>query len=140
MGRRMGPRIRGDTEGGVDGAEEVVEGPLGVPSQYASICFMTGSVTGIVGLWQGEVVTSEEVGWQGLCVFRRRDSSTPLRFAQNDMWVMGEGGRKEWVPAFARTRKGGVVFFCGGNEGWVVLGREIGPRIREDREGIRFFL
>ena len=99
MGRKMGPRIREDTEGGVDGAEEVVEGPLGAPSQYASICFMTGSVTGIVGLWQGEVVTSEEVGWQGLCVFRRRDSSTPLRFAQNDMWVMGEGGGEGWVLA-----------------------------------------
>ena len=68
-------------------------------------------------------------------VFRRRDSSTPLRFAQNDMWVRGREGekmgpphprghgvgdsffsvvepngglrwRERWVPASARTRSG----------------------------------
>ena len=63
----------------------------------------------------GLAVAGDAVGGMGRDgVFRRRDSSTPLRFAQNDMWVRGREG-----DGFPPSR---------GQEGGVALGMAIGWR------------
>ena len=58
----------------------------------------------------------EDNGWEGL--LRRRDSSTPLRCAQNDMWVRGKTGAHEGRPYEGMCKRAGM-----------------GPRIREDTGG-----
>ncbi len=45
-----------------------------------------------------------------------RDSSTPLRFARNDMWVEGKE-RDRWIPAFAGMGSGRNVGMMGGERG-----------------------
>ena len=63
-----------------------------------------------IGRWEcGEDGSPHPRGHgRGLNVEWGRDSSTSLRYAQNDIWV--EGGGRSWIPAFAGMTVGIGVF------------------------------
>ena len=118
--REMGPRIREDTEGGVDGAEEVVEGP---PWGSFAICehlfhdrkcnrdcrlmarrsCHNGGIgsTPIPSASSGQALAfphQRGKGFEGGEILRLRCAVLGI--------IWGERGGERWVPAFARTRRG----------------------------------